>query len=102
MSEPLYLVCHATRQIVHVAESNSSQFRGPDSCLLVGVFCDTHYGQSFVTLGAQGVDDADDISNQPYSEWTTENYGELMRAVLGRSLATEQKILVVKNKLDDL
>lgn len=102
MSEPIYLACHGTRQVVHVAEMSSAWFRGADCSVLVGAFCDAHYGQALVVLGAQGVDDAADASEQPYSEWTTDNFGELMREVLGRSIATEQKILIVKSKLDDL
>lgn len=100
MSEPIYLVCHATRQVIHVAEMSSSWFRGADSSVLVGAFCDAHFGQALVVLGAQGVDDADRTLAKPYSEWTTANFGELMREVHGNSSATEQKILAVKNQLD--
>ena len=60
MSRSLYLVCHATRQIVHVAESGGGGdlFRGANYSVLVGAFCEAHYGKELVTMGEQGVNDA--------------------------------------------
>lgn len=98
MSNSLFLVCHATLQAVHVAEtSGGSWFRGPDNDAVVGAFCSAHYGKDLVPMGEQGLDDAGDKTEglTPYDVWTPNNFDRLMRHVLGSNADTEQKILQI-------
>lgn len=84
MSTPLFLVCHATRECVHVAESSGSWFRGADYSILVGAFCEIHMDKPLVILTAEGIEAAEAASAPwsgtfPYTEWTRETFEELIR-----------------------
>lgn len=66
MSQSIYLVCEDTKQVVHVSESSSSWFRGADSSLVVGAFCEAHFGQQLSVIDAEWHIDE-------YTEWTIAN-----------------------------
>lgn len=102
------MVCHTTRQIVHVAESGGGGgwFRGADCSALVGAFCEAHYGKELVAMGAQGVDDAGgylDAKNggefNPYTEWTPDTFEALMRAMMGNGDSTESLVQAIQKSL---
>jgi hypothetical protein len=55
-----------TKQVVHVNESSSSWFRGAGSPLVVGAFCEAHFGQQLSVI-------AEKWHIDQYTEWTVEN-----------------------------
>ena len=108
MSSALYLVCHATRQIVHVAESGGGDrwLRGADFSVLVGAFCEAHQGKELVTMGEQGVDDAGgylEVSKggefNPYDEWQPDTFEALLRAVMGKGDRTDDLVRAIQKSL---
>ena len=66
MSQGIYLLCETTGQAVHVSEASSSWFRGADSSLVVGAFCEAHFGQQLTVIG-------EDWTFDQYTEWTPKN-----------------------------
>lgn len=105
MSRSLYLVCHATRQIVHVAESGGGGhlFRGANYSVLVGAFCEAHYGKELVTMGEQGVDDAGGARKHgefnPYDEWEPHNFEALLRVVMDTGNRTDDFVRAIQESL---
>lgn len=66
MSQSIYLVYEDTKQVVDVSESSSGWFRGADSSLVVGAFCEAHFGQQLSVIHSEWyIDD--------YTEWTVVN-----------------------------
>ncbi|CAG9235579.1 conserved hypothetical protein [Paraburkholderia tropica] len=78
MSNGIHLVCHETKQAVHVAEVSSSWYRGPDYAAIVGAFCHAHAGRSLVTTLGFG----DDAEFSEYEKWTPENVEENFKAMM--------------------
>lgn len=69
MSHGIHLVCHETKQAVHVAEVSSSWYRGADYSAIVGAFCHAHMGFSLVSM--MGFSEAPEFDE--YEVWTSEN-----------------------------
>lgn len=108
MSSPLYLVCHTTRQVVHVAESGGGGgwFRGADSSVLVGAFCEAHGGKELVVMGAEGVDRAGGFHNRqnggefdPYDEWEPHTFEALLRKAMGHGESTDNLVRSIQKTL---
>lgn len=59
-------MCEATGQAVHVSEHSSSWLRGANSPLVVGAYCEAHFGQQLRVIG-------DNWSVDQYTEWTIKN-----------------------------
>lgn len=66
MSQGTYLVCETTKQVVHVSEFGGAGLSGPDYPILVGAFCQAHFGQQLAVIG-------ENWSIGDYTEWTLEN-----------------------------
>ncbi|MBB1636086.1 hypothetical protein [Cupriavidus sp. UME77] len=77
MSHGIHLVCHETKQAVHVAEVSSSWYRGADYSAIVGAFCHAHTGGDLVSTLSFG--DSGDFSD--YQLWTPENVEEQLNFI---------------------
>lgn len=80
MSQALYLVCHATKQEVHVMESGGFGVRGADDSLVVAAFCEAHsFKHQLVVLGEERSSE----DQQGYTLWAAENAEDQYRLVAG-------------------
>lgn len=76
----MYLVCHQTRQEVHVLESGGFGVRGADDELVVAAFCDAHAFKHQLEVLAEERSN-DDEKNCVL--WTAENVERQYRLVAG-------------------
>jgi len=92
MSQGLYLVCHETRQEVHVSESSAVWFRGADSSTVVGAFCDAHaFRHRLVVLGENW---DYPVARPEYTAWTPDNVAQRLHAMAGNATtATTANVL---------
>jgi hypothetical protein len=66
MSQGVYLVCEATKQLVHVSEESARHFTGPETPFVVAAFCHAHSEQNLSVIGNWW-------HSEDYTEWTVKN-----------------------------
>lgn len=89
MSYGIHLVCHETKQAVHVAEVSSSWFRGADYSAIVGAFCQAHLSREVVPTLDFG--NSEEFSD--YTLWTPENVADQFRAFAANAEAHVAQVL---------